>query len=199
MRRIIVFDRVSADGYFASADGMLDWVVPDPEIDRATSSGLSSDGTILFGRRTYEMFASFWPRALDDAGPANPHDRADTSSAAMRAFAVWLNAATKYVFSTTLGEASWRNSHLRRALDPAEIAALKRQPGDDILVFGSGTLVGQLTAHGLVDEYQLVVAPLLLGRGRSLGADVPTRSRLELREARAFPSGNVMLRYARSA
>ena len=198
-RRIVVFDRVSADGYFTSGDGNLDWVVPDAELDRATSSNLSGEGTLLFGRRTYEMFASFWPHALDGAGSAaNPHDAGDRS-AAMRAFAVWLNAATKYVFSTTLADASWQNSHLRRALDPAEISALKRGPGGDILVFGSGTLVSQLTAHGLVDEYELVVTPLLLGSGRPLVADVPTRTRLELREARAFPSGNVMLRYARPA
>ena len=81
-------------------------------------------------------------------------------------------------------------------LDPRAIETLKRQPGKDMIVFGSGSIASQLTQHGLVDEYDLIVSPILLGGGKSLIGGVPARLRLELLEARAFPSGNVLLRYA---
>jgi dihydrofolate reductase len=201
-RRIVMFNRVTADGYFAAPDGNLDWVVPDEELDRSVAAAIeradvdTGAGTILFGRRTYEMFEAFWPHALDDpvTGP-DPHaDRG--RSPEMRAMAVMLNEATKLVFSRTLDEVTWKNSYLLRELDPREIEALKDRPGRDILVFGSGSIVSQLTQHGLIDEYQLVVSPVLLGSGRPLLNGVSTSTRLDLLEAREFPSGNVMLRYA---
>ncbi len=197
MRRIVMFNRVSVDGYFAGPDGNLDWVVPDKDLDRAGASGIPGTDTVLFGRRTYEMFASFWPHALDDTptspDPHMPRER----SPEMRAMAVMLNDATKLVFSKTLKKVTWKNSRLLRAFDPRAIEAMKRQPGKDMIVFGSGSIVSQLTQHGLVDEYQFVVDPVLLGKGKRLLSDLPTSTRLELKEAKAYPSGNVMLRYAR--
>ena len=74
---------------------------------------------------------------------------------------------------------------------------MKKQPGKDMMIFGSGSIVSQLTEHGLIDEYQFVVSPILLGSGRSLLSGVSKSSRLDLLEARKYPSGNVMLRYAR--
>ena len=195
MRRIVMFNRVTADGYFAGPDGNLDWVVPDRDLDQAGAAGIPGTDTVLFGRRTYEMFASFWPYVLDDSPTSpNPHIPRERS-AEMRAMAVMLNEATKLVFSTTLKEATWKNSRLLRTLDPAEIEAMKRQPGKDLIIFGSGSIVSQLTAHGLIDEYQFVVDPVLLGRGRQLLGDLPTRTPLKLEEAKAYPSGNVLLRY----
>lgn len=199
MRRIVVFDNVTADGYFAASDGALDWVVPDPELNRSNASGLDEPGTILFGRRTYEMFESFWPRAVEgDPGARSARDPHDGGalSPEMRAMGVWINEATKIVFSRTRKDVTWRNSSLRRELDPRAVEALKREPGRDIMLFGSGSIVSQLAAHGLVDEYQLVVNPLLLGGGRTLVNGLTWRVPLTLREARAYPSGNVMLRYA---
>jgi dihydrofolate reductase len=197
MRRIVMFNRVTADGYFAGPNGDLEWVVPDEEMDRGAAARMSERGTILFGRKTYEMFASFWPRVVDDTPSApNPHD-ARRRSPEMRAMGVWLNEATKLVYSTTLRRAEWANSHVRSAFDPDEIAALKAQPGGDILVFGSGSLVSQLTEHALIDEYQFVVTPTLLGSGQPLIRGVTKRLPLTLSEATAYPSGNVMLRYLR--
>lgn len=189
MRRIIAFDRVSADGYFADAQGGLGWVVPEPELDRAAADNLGGNDTILFGRRTYEMFESFWPHALDE----NPHGGAPSPE--MRAMAEWINAATKIVFSRTRQDVTWRNSRVLAELDPREVEALKSGPGKNIMVFGSGSIVSQLTEHGLIDEYHFVVAPLLLGSGRPLITGVPGSLKLELVEAKAFPSGNVRLRY----
>lgn len=195
-----MFNRVTLDGSFASADGALNWVVPDPALDRSVASTIerseTGTDTILFGRRTYQMFEAFWPHALDDSPiAANPHDDRQRSPE-MRAMAVMLNEATKLVFSRTLDEVKWEHAELRRALDPGEIGALKEQPGNDIMIFGSGSIVSQLTEHGLIDEYQFVMSPLVLGTGTPLFTDVSRDVRLDLLEATPFPSGNVLLRYA---
>jgi dihydrofolate reductase len=196
MRRIIVFDHVSADGYFATPDGKLDWAVKDPELDRMGAASVDGAGTILFGRRTYEMFEGFWPKVVSDA-PTAPDPHGGHASAEARAMGAWINAATKWVFSRTRREVTWNNSHLRRGIDPDEVHALKRSPGKDIMIFGSGSVVSRLTELGLVDAWDLVVAPVFLGRGRSLIDGLSTRHRLKLAEARPFPSGNVLLRYER--
>jgi len=198
MRRIVMFNRVTADGYFAGPDGNLNWVVPDPELDRSAAEAIarSDTDTILFGRRTYELFQAFWPHALDDSPTSpDPHNAARRSPE-MRDMAVMLNDTTKLVFSRTLKEASWKNSRLLHQLDPRAIEAMKRQPGKDMIIFGSGSIVSQLTQHGLIDDYHFVVSPLLLGSGRPLLSGVPQSLRLDLLEAKAYPSGNVMLRYA---
>src|ERR1051325_6409186 len=203
MRRILAFNNVSADGYYAAADGGLGWVIQDPELDRAIvahadrSAALGSGpdpGTLLFGRRTYEQFESFWPHALDDSRTA-PSPHGPGRSAEMRGMAIWINAAKKIVFSRTRQEVTWSNSSLVRTFDPREIEAMKRQPGSDMLIFGSGSIASLLTRHGLIDEYQFVVNSLLLGEGRSLLPGGPQTLRLELLEAKAVPSGNVLLRY----
>jgi dihydrofolate reductase len=205
MRRLVMWNQVTADGYFAGADGNLDWVVPDEEFDRSVAERIEGSGTgpdadtILFGRRTYEQFEAFWPNALDDSPTApNPHVAGGVSPE-MRAMAVMLNEATKVVFSRTLREVTWTNSVLRRELVPHDIEAMKERSGNDMMIFGSGSLVSQLTEQGLIDEYQFVIMPVLLGSGLNLLTDLSKSSRLELLETKEYPSGKVMLRYARSS
>jgi len=194
-RRIVMFNRVTADGYFAGADGSLDWVVPDEEVDAAGAAATPAFDTMLFGRRTYELFETFWPHALDDPGTArDPHSV--RRSPELRTMAVWINEASKLVFSRTRDAVSWKNSRLIHELDPAQIETMKEQSGKDIIVFGSGSLVSQLSEHRLIDEYQFVVNPLLLGKGRSLVCGMSRSSKLDLIEERRFRSGIVMLRYA---
>ena len=200
MRRIVMFNQVTADGYFAGPDGRLDWVVPEPAIQARAVEQMPSVDTILFGRRTYEQFAGFWPNALRESSATNapdPHE-AGQRSGPMRAMAIWLNETPKLVFSRTLSEVTWNNSRLVRQLDPHDMKSKKQQTGKDMIIFGSGSIVSQLAKHGLIDEYQLVVSPVFLGKGTSLLHDVPASSRLELLEATSYPSGNVMLRYAPS-
>jgi len=195
-RKIVVFDRFSADGYFSAADGALDWAVPDADLDRGAAGKLGDSDTMLFGRRTYDMFESFWPHVLKDPATAPDPHNPGRHTPEMRSLAEWINAAKKIVFSTTRGEVSWTNSELRRDIVPREIEALKAQPGKTIMLFGSGSVVSRLSELGLIDEYQLVVCPVLLGGGRSLVSGMAGRVSLELLEARPFPSGNVMLRFA---
>jgi dihydrofolate reductase len=197
MRKIVMFNRVSADGCFAAADGNLDWVVPDAQVDKLGAAGIPGTDTVIMGRRTYERFASFWPHVLDSPAPVAPHG-AGRFSPEMHAFARALNDMTKLVFSKTLAQATWSNTRLQRDFDPRAIADMKRQPGKDMIIFGSGSIVAQLTRHGLVDEYQLVVTPVLLGGGKPLLAESIGAARLELLDAKPFASGNVILRYARA-
>ena len=192
-----MFNRVTADGYFAGPDGNLEWVVPDEEVDKAGAEAIPGFDTILFGRRTYEAFEGFWPRAVDDSSAAPDPHSAGRRSPTIRAMAIWINEATKVVFSRTRKDVTWRNSRLLHQFDPREIEAMKRQPGKDLIVFGSGSIVTQLTQHSLIDEYRFVVSPILLGSGRPLLSGVSKSLRLELLEAKKYPSGNVVLRYAR--
>lgn len=197
MRRIVMFNRVTADGYFAAPDGGLEWVVPEAELDRAAADNLGGSDCILFGRRTYEMFESFWPNALDGSATAEDLHGDGRRSREMHAMATWITRADKVVFSRTRREVAWANSRVLPEFDPRAVEALKAAPGKDIMVFGSGSVVSQLTRHGLIDEYRFVVSPTLLGSGRTLLGEVPESTRLELLEARAYPSGNVLLHYAR--
>ncbi len=195
-RKIVAFDRISADGYFSAADGALDWAVPDPDLDKGAAGKLGDSDLMLFGRRTYDMFEAFWPHVLKDPVTAPDPHSPGRHTPEMLALAVWINAAKKIVFSTTRREVPWTNSELRRDVVPTEIEALKAQPGKTIMLFGSGTVVSRLSELGLIDEYQFVVCPVLLGGGRQLVSGTSRRLSLELVEARPFTSGNVMLRFA---
>ena len=196
-RRIVMFNQVSADGFFSDPEGGLDWVVADPEIHARAVESMPQTDTILLGRKTYEQFASFWPGALKNLDAAGPH-AASKRDPAFAAMAHWLNDTKKLVFSRSLKNASWNNSEIWGDIDATRLAKLKRQPGRDMLIFGSGSLVSQLSEHGLVDEYRFVVCPILLGEGRPVLGELPKRVRLTLVEAKPFHSGNVMLTYQRT-
>jgi len=189
MRRIVMFNWLTADGYFSGPDGNLNWVVPDDEQARAAVASIATSDTVIFGRVTYERFERFWRHAVEDSRTAPDPHRPGERSREHRAIAIWLNETTKLVFSRTLKDATWKNSRLLHELDPREVEAMKKQPG--------GSIVSQLTEHGLIDEYQFVVCPMFLGSGRSLLTRVSKSMRLELLEARKYPSGDVLLRYAR--
>jgi dihydrofolate reductase len=199
MRKIIMFNHVSPDGAFAAPDGGLDWTVPDPRLEADSVHGMSGPGAMLFGRKTYEMFEAFWPKALDGASTTaqDPHDK-NRRTEGIRAMAEWINAAEKFVFSKTRKSVTWHNSHLLPTFDPQAVRALKERPGKDLMLFGSASLVSQLSEHGLIDEYQFVVSPVLLGSGRPLLGQVPLRRKLKLLEAKPYPSGVVMLRYSKA-
>ncbi len=197
MRKLTMFNRVSADGYFATNSGDLSWTVPDEAIDQSGAERMHEFDAMLFGRRTYDAFESFWPNALNSTGTTeDPHARGRQSST-LHAMGKWINETSKYVFSNTRRELDWQSSHLLGPFDGKRVRALKEAPGKGIIVFGSGSIVSLLTEQGLIDEYQFVVGPLLLGSGRALVQGVSKSVKLELIEAKAYDSGNVVLRYAR--
>lgn len=184
MRKLIVMNRISLDGFFAGPQGEIDWFIPDPEVDAAVHAMMSPD-TLLLGRLTYEMFYGFWPQAAAD--PAAPEG--------VRRTAEELRQMHKVVFSGTLPGAAWENTQLVRADPAGAVRALKTGDGPDITLFGSGTIVQQLSRARLVDEYLLILTPLLLGAGQVLFANA-NQTELELLAARSFASGNVLLHYA---
>jgi dihydrofolate reductase len=198
MRRIVTFNWVTADGYFAGSDGDLDWVVPDDEQARMAAKEISDFDTVLFGRRTYEIFEAFWGHVVvDDAGTVPDPHHPERRSAEHGKVAIALNNMTKLVFSKTLDRLTWKNSRLVHEFDPIEIKAMKEQPGKNFIVFGSGSVASQLTQHGLIDEYQFVVCPVVIGSGRQLLTGVSRRVKLTRLAAKPLESGDVMLRYER--
>lgn len=183
MRKVIMFNRVSLDGYFAGLNGEIDWFLPDSDVDRDIHQAARVDTTIL-GRVTYQMFESYWPHVLDNpsAGPAE------------RKTAEELNQMTKVVFSKTMQSVNWENSQLFTSDLTGEVARLKQAKGDDIIIFGSGQIVQQLTNAGLIDDYYLVITPIIVGSGKSLFTDAD-KIKFQLVTVKQYKSGNVMLHY----
>jgi dihydrofolate reductase len=141
----------------------------------------SGNGELLFGRVTYDMMASFWPT------PA----ALETN----RKVAEGINRLPKVVFSRTLAKATWSNTRLMKGDLVEEVRRMKQEPGGTIVILGSGSLVSQLTQAGLVDEFQLALNPIVLGKGRSLFAGVEQRRPLKLVRSRVFANGNVFVCY----
>jgi dihydrofolate reductase len=182
MRKLIAFESLSLDGYFTDANGDMSWAHrEDPEWNAFTSSNASGEGALFFGRVTYEMMASFWP-----------------TPAAMEMLPVvaeGMNQMQKFVVSRTLREATWSNTTLLHGDLVAEVRRLKASPGPDLAILGSGSIVSQLTEARLIDEYQLVTCPIILGSGRPLFESVTERIAVVHVSTRAFGNGNVVSYY----
>jgi dihydrofolate reductase len=182
MRQLIVYNAMSLDGYFTDIDGDLTWAhKADPEWQAFVSENARGGGELVFGRITYQLMASFWPTPL--AGRSNP------------AVVERMNNLPKVVFSRTLDKASWNNTRLLNGNLAAEIRRLKQETGPNMVIMGSGSIVAQLAEAGLIDEYQMVANPIVLGKGRTLFDGIKTRLRLKLKSSRAFGNGNVVLFY----
>jgi dihydrofolate reductase len=181
MRDLIITENITLDGVIDAADG---WFVPagDEDVDQsdviaALAEQREAADAFLAGRETFEQMRGFWPqRAGDETGVSE-----------------YLDRVQKYVVSATMGDPGWEPTTVLRGLD--DVRALKGRHGGDIVVTGSLTLVPDLIAAGIVDEYRLFVYPVVLGRGRRLFQDATDVPRLELVEARPFASGIVLLRY----
>jgi dihydrofolate reductase len=182
MRKLVVFSQVSVDGYFVDGKGDMSWAhQQDPEWNEFVAGNARGGGVLLFGRITYEMMASFWP---------TPQAHAIAPVVAER-----MNQLPKVVFSRTLAAASWSRTTLLAGDLATEVRTLKAAPGDDLVLLGSGSIVAQLAQARLIDDYQLVVNPLVLGSGRSLFAGVGAPFGLERTETRTFANGNVLVCY----
>ena len=182
MRRLSVFNSVTLDGYFTDHRGDMSWAHRnDPEWIDYTRSNAKGEGMMLYGRKTYDMMKSFWPT------PA--------ATQSMPEVANRMNSAQKIVFSRTLQEATWENTRLVKG-DIVEAARqLKNESGPDMLLMGSGEIIAQLTAAKLVDQYQIVTVPVIIGAGRTMFEGVSEKLELERIDSRSFSNGNIVNTY----
>ncbi len=182
MRRLIVFNQVTLDGFIADARGDMSWAHrSDAEWNAFVEENARGGGELVFGRVTYDLMASFWP-----------------TLAALQSFPVVaerMNELPKVVFTRSMARASWHNTRVINGDTAAEMRKLKQEPGAGLAIFGSGSLVAPLTRAGLIDEYQLVVNPVVLGGGKSMFAGLDRKLDLRLTRSRVFANGNVLLCY----
>jgi dihydrofolate reductase len=185
MPNLSVFNNVTLDGYFSGQGGDLRWAhagADDPEYQAFVAENAKGGGVLVFGRVTYQMMAGWWPTPA--AAQMDP------------VLATRMNALPKVVFSGTLAMADWANTTLVRGDAADEMRRRKAADGPDMVILGSGRLVAALAREGLIDEYQLLVNPVVLGRGRTMFEGLERPLSLALVESRAFRNGKVFLRYA---
>ena len=181
MRKIIVSNYVSLDGFFAGPNGEIDWFLWNEETTQYSIELLNSIDTILFGRVTFELMAGYWPT------PASAEENPIITNA--------MNNLPKTVFSKTLTKADWNNTRLVREIDKEEILKLKRESGRDIVIYGSGSIVSAFTKLNLIDDYRIFVNPVIIGNGKPLFKDLKERINLKLLDTMAFGNGVVLLHY----
>jgi len=184
MRKLSVFNHISLDGYFVDKNGQMRWAKAhqDPEWNSFVAENAKGGGELVFGRVTYEMMAGFWP---------TPMAREMMPEVAER-----MNNLPKIVFSRSLDSATWNNTRLIKGNLVDEVRKLKEESGDDMVLMGSGTIIAQLASAKLIDSYQFVVNPVVLGGGRTMFQDTPDQLNLTFKESKAFDNGNVVLTYA---
>jgi dihydrofolate reductase len=174
MRQVTLQMGMSLDGYVASDAEHPGVAVPeDAELVSWKLDRVARAGAHLMGRTTYLEMAGYWPHSTHQ-------------------YAAPMNDIPKIVFSRTLREGSWPTTRIARGDLAAEIAAIKAEPGADVMVHGGASFAAALAAHGLIDEYCLVIQPMAVGRGQALFASLPAAMRLELIEARSFECGVVV-------
>jgi dihydrofolate reductase len=178
MRKVIASLFLSLDGVMEAPEK---WHFPyfNDEMGAAIGEAMSSAGAFLLGRRTYEQWASYWPSQSPDENP----------------MAAAINAMPKFVASRTLDEVNWQKSTLLNGDVPAEVSKLKRQPGKDVSISGSATLVRSLLREGLLDELRLMIHPVVLGQGRRLFEEGNGETPLELVSSETFRTGVLNLTY----
>jgi len=177
MRKLILWDMVTLNGLFEGPDHDISWFVFEDELENYIRETQAAADTLLFGRVTYEMMATYWPSAEGW-------------------IADFMNGVEKVVFSRTLSKAEWNNTRLVKDDVAGKVAKLKKASGNDIFVFGSADFSATLIKEGLVDEYRIGINPVVLGRGVPLFKEGMDRVDLTLLEARPLKSGVVILHYA---
>ena len=187
VRRLIVSNLMSLDGFVSGPNGELDWFVKkgfpmNTEFGEYCRELIKRVGTILLGRRTYQEFASYWPEAADN-------DPVLTER---------MNNVPKVVFSTTLSKVTWGKwgkISLVKENASETVTIMKQEPGKDLVIYGSATLVSSLMKNDLIDEYQIFLQPVVLGNGRPEFRNLDHRYELELMDSKQFKSGAVALYY----
>jgi dihydrofolate reductase len=188
MRNLIFFMHVSLDGYVAGLNGEMDWIKLDEALFDFVATMTAQADTALYGRVTYEMMQSYWPKAGEKPG-ASKHDIEHST---------WYNKVSKVVLSKTMQEAGLQNTRVIGDQLPANINKLKQQEGKNILIFGSPRASQSLLNEGLIDEFWLFVNPIILGKGMPLFKGINGTTKLKLAESKTFPCGVIALHYEES-
>jgi dihydrofolate reductase len=182
MRKLIVSNLVSADGFFEGLEQDLSWFKIGPEFHRHMAMIFARVDTILIGRKTYELFVNFWHDYIgEDALTAD-----------------FMNQSTKIVFAKTLDKASWgkhKEAILLKDNLVSETEKLKQKPGKDIVILGSGTIVNALSQADLIDEYRFIINPVILGDGNQMFKQANAKHSLKLKAASVLSFGLVILDY----
>jgi dihydrofolate reductase len=182
MRKLIVFNHISIDGYFTGENGDFRWAHSgndDPEYTAFVAANASGEGQLLFGRITYDLMAGYWSTPL-----AVQHDPV---------VAKGMNNMQKVVFSRTMEKPLWKNTKLIRTDIVSEIRKMKNEPGPGMVIMGSGSIISQLVQEHLIDEYQIMVNPVALGKGRTMFNGMDKMLSLKLINTRTFNNGKVFL------
>ncbi len=181
MRKLILFNLITLDGFFEGENHSIEWHNVDEEFNEFAVEQLFTADILLFGRKTYELMAGYWttPEAIKD----------DPIVARM------MNKISKIVISKTLTEANWENTRLITENVFEEITRLKNLPGKNIFIFGSAELASSFRKMNLIDEYYIMVNPVVIGHGKPLFPHVNQDFKLKLLSTKVFRSGNVMLYY----
>lgn len=188
MRKLTVFNSITLDGYFAGVNGDISWAhgtKEDPDWDAFVAKNAEGGAVLVFGRITYELMKSYWPTPA--AIKSDP------------VVAEQMNSLPKVVFSRTLDKASWNNTKLVKGDVAAEMQKMKKESGKDMVIFGSGSIVSQLAQEGLIDEYQIVVVPVVIGKGRTMFDGIKEKLTLKPTRTRTFGNGNVLMCYEPTA
>jgi dihydrofolate reductase len=181
MRIVNVFNFVTLNGFYAGVNGDISWHKHGADEGKFSEEGAQSGSTLLFGRITYEMMASFWPTPM-----------------AIQNYPVvadGMNKAEKIVFSRTLKNAEWNNTRVVSDNMVEEVKKLKQSPGVGLTILGSGSIITQLADEGLIDQYQIMIDPVAIGEGVPLFKNLKHRLDLKLTSTRTFNSGVVLLNY----
>ena len=181
MRKLFLFMMVSLDGFFEGPDHELDWHNVDAEFNKFASEQLNEVETLLFGWKTYELMAGYWPTgAAKQDSPA---------------IAEKMNTLQKIAFSRKERKVEWQNTRLITGNAGEEVTKLKNQPGKTLAIFGSSNLCVSFIQMGLIDEFRIMLNPVVLGRGHTLFNGINNRQNMKLLKTRIFNSGNVLLYY----
>jgi dihydrofolate reductase len=184
MQKLIAFNHVSLDGYFVDAHGSMNWakmVDHDKEWNDFVAENAKGDGALLFGRVTYQLMASYWPTPMAMQNDKHVAGR--------------MNAMPKFVFSKTLDQATWNNTKLLKGDLTNEVRKLKNDSPSGMAILGSGTIISQLASENLIDEFQVIVNAVVLGKGRTMFDGVKEKLSLQLTKTRSFKNGCVFLCY----
>ena len=181
MRKLRVFNFITLDGYFEGPNHDISWHRHGTEENEFAAQMLGLGSVLLFGRVTYELMASYWQTPL--ANQQTP------------LIAQAMNSGEKIVFSRTLQRPQWSNTKLLKGDIGEEIRKMKLSPGKDMTLLGSGSVVSQFADQGLIDEYQIMIDPVLLGSGTPICKGIRHRQSLQLTLTRSFRSGSVLLCY----